>query len=104
LFADDEIATQGPLAGKVSNAVVAKMSSFHFYNGWTLAAAVVVHVLAIAFYWSALRHNLVRPMWTGWQEVPAGTAQPATRPAWLAALLLGLAAAAVYWLVVIYPK
>jgi cytochrome b len=104
LFADDEIATQGPLAEKVSNAVVAKMSAFHFYNGWTIAAAVVLHVLAIALYWSAFRENLVRPMWTGWREAPAGTAQPATRAPWIAALLLALAAAAVYWLVVVFPK
>ena len=104
LFADDEIATQGPLAVKVSNAVVAKMSSFHYYNGWTLVALVMIHVVAIAAYWFALRDNLVGPMWSGWRDVEPGTVEPAAGPAWLAALLLAIAAGAVYWLVAIYPK
>ena len=104
LFSDDEIATQGPLAEKVSNAVVGKMSSFHYFNGWIIAATVGVHVLAIAYYWFGLKDNLVKPMWNGWRSVDAGVAQPPTRAAWLAAVLLALAAAAVYWLVVVYPK
>jgi cytochrome b len=104
LFADDEISTQGPLAAKVSNAVVARMSSFHSYNGWTIAVAVIVHVVAIAFYWAVLRDNLVRPMWTGWREVDPGTAEPAWRTPWLAAIFLAVSAAGVYWLVVVYPK
>ena len=32
LFADDEIATQGPLAVKVSSAAVSRMSKLHDYN------------------------------------------------------------------------
>jgi len=104
LFADDEIATQGPLAVKVSNALVAKMSSFHYYNGWALAALVGIHVVAIAAYWFAMRDNLVGPMWSGWRDVEPGTVEPAAGPAWLAALLLAVAAGAVYWLVAIYPK
>ena len=104
LFADDEIATQGPLAVKVSNALVSKMTSFHYYNGWTLAAAVGLHVIAIAAYWLALNDNLVRPMWSGWREVEPGTVEPAQGAAWLAALLLAIAAGFVYWLVAVYPK
>jgi hypothetical protein len=88
----------------VSNALVAKMSSFHYYNGWTLAALVGIHVAAIATYWVALRDNLVGPMWSGWRDVEPGTVEPAAGPAWLAALLLAIAAGAVYWLVAIYPK
>jgi cytochrome b len=104
LFSDDEIATQGPLAEKVSNAVVARMSSFHHTNGWVIAVAVGVHVLAIAFYWFGLKDNLVKPMWSGWRAVDAGVEQPPMRAAWLAAILLGIASAAVYWLVAVYPK
>jgi cytochrome b len=102
LFADDEISHQGPLAETASNAFVAKMSSFHYYNGWTIAAAVAVHVAAVAAYWLAFRDNLVAPMWNGWRETDA--AQPAIRPAWIAAILLALASGAVYWLVVVYPR
>lgn len=104
LFSDDEIATQGPLAEKVSNAVVAKMSSFHDFNGWIIAVAAGVHVLVIAYYVFGLKDNLVKPMWSGWRAVDAGVEQPPMRAAWLAAILLALAAAGVYWLVVVYPK
>lgn len=102
LFADDEISHQGPLAQKVSNAVVAKMSSFHYYNGWTIVAAVALHVAAVAAYWLAFRDNLVGPMWSGWREGEA--MQPVIRPAWPAAIVLAAASAAVYWLVVVYPR
>ena len=104
LFADDEIATQGPLAEKVSNAVVEKMSWFHYYNGWTLAVLVGIHLIAIGFYSWVLKDGRVRPMWTGWREVAPGTAEPASRASWLAAIFLALSAGAVYWLVVVYPK
>lgn len=104
LFADDEIATQGPLAAKVSNAMVEKMSWLHYYNGWTVAAVTGLHVVAIAFYGWVLKDNRVGPMWSGWREVAPGTAEPASRAPWLAAIFLALSAAAVYWLVAIYPK
>lgn len=103
LFADDEISHTGPLVEKVSNAAVSKMSAFHSYNGWVVASAVVVHVLAIAFYWLRFRDDLVSPMWNGWRTVDAQAAPPALRATWLAAVLLAIAAAAVYWLVVVYP-
>lgn len=104
LFADDEISHQGPLAEKVSNAMVGKMSSFHSFNSWIIAAAVAIHVIAVAAYWFAFRDNLVRPMWIGWRDVGAGVAQPVLRAAWLAAVFLVLAAGAVYWLVIVFPK
>ena len=104
LFADDEIAHTGPLVEKVSNATVATMSSFHDVNGWIVAAAVALHVMAIAFYWLRFKDNLVRPMWDGWREADGGVAQPGMRAAWLAAVVLAVAACAVYWLVAVYPR
>jgi len=104
LFSDDEISTTGPLAEKVSNAVVAKMSSFHYYNGWTIAAAVALHVIAVAFYQIALKIDLVRPMVFGWREAPASDGETAMGSTVLAAILLAVAAGAVYWLVVVFPK
>lgn len=104
LFADDEIATQGPLAVKVSNAVVAKMSAFHYYNGWTLVAAILLHVVAIAAYWMAWRDNLVAPMWSGWRATDVASTQPAMRASWIAVAILAMSAALVYWLVAVYPK
>jgi hypothetical protein len=104
LFVDDEIATQGPLAVKVSNAFVAKMSALHSYNQWAVAAAVALHVAAIAFYQGYLGANLTGPMVHGMAEAHAPRAAPKLAPARLAALLFAAACAAVYYLVVVYPR
>lgn len=104
LFVDDEIATQGPLAGKVSNALVARLTTLHRYNEWVILGAVVLHLVAIATYHRGLRVNLVGPMVHGYMTVPAPVAPARTAPAWLAAVLFALACGAVYWLVAIYPR
>ena len=106
LFADDEIATQGPLAAKVSEALVARMTTIHKYNEWVIVAAVVLHVAAVATYQWGLKLDLLRPMIYGWKEVPAGMrpAEPARASSLLALALAGAAAAMVYWLVAVYPK
>ncbi len=105
LFADDEIATQGPLAVKVSNAMVARMSAWHSTIEWALVAAVALHVAAIAAYRWVLGVRLVGPMLHGRQVLPPGLRPPppASRPLALAAALLAAAAALVYFLVVAYP-
>ena len=103
LFSDDEIATQGPLAVKVSNALVSRMSHLHDLGRWVVAGLVVLHVAAIAVYRWAWGVRLAGAMVTGWMEAPAGTPQPRIRSAAWAAILLAAAAAAVYALVEIYP-
>ena len=103
LFSDDEIATQGPLAVKVSDAVVSRMSLLHSINQWVLVVLAVLHVAAILVYrlkWDML---LVGAMVDGRMDAPPGTAEPRRRPAWLALVLLAACAAAVYALVVVYP-
>ena len=102
LYADDEIATQGPLAAVVSEALVRRMTSIHSANEWVVLGVVVVHVIAIAIYQGPLRRNLVGPMLHGMADSDAPA--PRMAPTWLAALLLGLACAAVYYVVVIYPR
>jgi len=106
LFSDDEIATQGPLAVKVSNATVERMSAFHSYNEWLLVGLVALHLVAIATYTMALRTPLVGSMLHGWKAWDAGVPAPDYRaaPAWRALGLLAICAAAVYALVVIYPR
>jgi cytochrome b len=104
LFTDDEISTQGPLAVKVSNALVSKMHSFHYYNGWVIVAAVALHVTAIAVYFGVLRTNLVGPMIHGKMAADPATPAPRIASSVLAAVILAVAGAAVYWLVFIYPK
>jgi len=103
LFVDDEIATQGPLAAKVSEAFVARMGHWHHVNSWVLVALVTLHVVAIGVYWKVLRTNLVRPMIDGQLKVAEGTPAPRMGSRWLALGLLAASAAAVYGLVVVYP-
>jgi cytochrome b len=106
LFSDDEISTQGPLAAKVSNATVSRMSALHSYNEWVLVGLVALHVTAIAIYATAFRTPLAASMVHGWKVVEPGTALPQQRVAgsWRAAVALLRAAAFVYWLVAVYPR
>lgn len=103
LFADDEIATQGPLAVKVSDAVVSRMSALHAANQWVMVALVALHVVAIAVYRWAWDVRLAGPMVSGWTDAPGAVAAPRMRSPWIALALLALCALAVYWLVEIYP-
>jgi cytochrome b len=103
LFVDDEIATQGPLAVKASNAWVAQMSALHSYNQWLIVAAVALHVAAIAFYQGYLKADLIGPMIHGKAE-DHGARAPRLASVWLAAALFAIACAAVYYLVVVYPR
>jgi len=96
LFSNDESAHEGPLAAKVSNAVVDRMSALHGINQGVIVTAVVIHILAVAFYEWRLRMNIVRPMLVGVPSRPVTLA--------LAALLLVVSAMAVYALVAIYPR
>jgi cytochrome b len=103
LFSDDEIATRGPLAVKVSNAMVSRMSALHDVGRWIVVALAALHVAAIGIYRWAWGVRLAGGMVTGWMEAPGGTSQPRLRSPALAAILLAAAAAAVYALVEIYP-
>jgi cytochrome b len=105
LFADDEISTQGPLAVKVSNALVSRMSALHAWNEWVIVALVSLHVAAIAFYRFAWNVRLVPPMIHGRMDLDdASVPPPRMRHAGIALVLFLAAAAAVYYLVVIYPR
>jgi cytochrome b len=95
LFANDESSHEGPLAAKVSNALVDRMSAIHSVNQWIVVGGVALHVLAVAFYQWRLKVDLLRPMVTGPFHA---------RSSALALALLAGAAAAVYALVVVYPR
>lgn len=102
LFADDDIPTQGPLAAKVSNATVARLTAIHRWNEWVIAGAVALHVLAIGFYQWGLKVDVVGPMFHG-GELPGGHEARRGSNA-LAVVLFAAASAAVYYLVVVYPR
>jgi cytochrome b len=99
LFANDDIATQGPLYVKVSKATSDWLTQVHLLNRWVIAILVGVHLSAIAFYLFFKHENLITPMFTGvkqWKADARGLA--AGRPA-AAMLIAGLAGLAVYLIV-----
>jgi cytochrome b len=95
----------GPLASKIADAMIDKVTAFHQYWVNVLLALVALHVVAVLIYLVWKRHNLVGAMITGdkpaAQVVPPG--QPAPRlsfaPGRLAISLLIASAAIVYFIV-----
>jgi cytochrome b len=98
LFANDEIFNTGPLYGYVQDAQSDRLSGLHGRNFDRLLVLVGLHVAAVAWYRWRLRVDLVRPMWTGRKPrgtVPDGQEITGQR-LWLAAVLVALAAAALW--------
>ncbi|MGK7863643.1 cytochrome b/b6 domain-containing protein [Falsiroseomonas sp. E2-1-a4] len=101
LFADDEIFTRGPLARAVDTSTSALATSIHLRVFWVIVGVAVLHILAILAYRLVRKQNLVGPMITGALRLPVAYRGPVPRMGsnWLAAVLLALAAVAVWALV-----
>lgn len=99
LFANDDIATEGPLYKWVSKATSDRLSGIHALNQKLIVALVSVHVLAVLYYLFFKRDNLIMPMITGAKHWSGPAPQPPAGSTWMAAAILGLAALAVYILV-----
>jgi cytochrome b len=100
LFASDDILTQGPFAGMVSDAWSGRLTSLHRFNEIFLYSAIFLHLAAITFY-TCRGQSLIMPMVHGQvstKALPAGTV-PA-RDDWrvrTGALLLALALSTLAW-------
>ncbi|CAB3792624.1 hypothetical protein LMG28688_03564 [Paraburkholderia caffeinitolerans] len=92
LYDYNDIADEGPLSEVVPAAVANAIAAIHAYGWDALAAAVVLHVCAIAVYALVKRHNLLGPMVTGAKRLPATVHAPRRASFWLAALLMAAAA------------
>lgn len=93
LFANDEIAFNGPLYPLISSAWSDTLSSWHRQTEWFLYGLVALHVLAVVFYSKVKKDNLMKPMITGRKAVEPGTANDATgggAVAFLVSLVLAL--------------
>jgi cytochrome b len=102
LFADDEIASTGPLIKFVSGATSSLFTSWHkTWGQWLIVTLAVLHVAAIGYYLMRRRRNLLRPMIVGDKPLPPGV--PASADHWgvrgLALALVALCGAGVAWLV-----
>lgn len=95
LFANDDIATEGPLAVLVPRSVSDRLTTIHRLNAYVLLLLAAAHVAAIVFHRVVKKERLVAAMVTGTQCVPAEVASRATKPrfvsAWRAVMLLALA-------------
>lgn len=96
LFANDDIAFNGPLLDLVGKEISDRLTGFHHLLVNLLILLVALHLAAIVFYAHVRKDNLVKPMVVGWKETegPAESAKGGGFVALLVALLL--AAAAVY--------
>ncbi|MCW5622006.1 MAG: cytochrome b/b6 domain-containing protein [Burkholderiales bacterium] len=101
LFANDDIMLEGPLAARVSKETSDLLTVIHEVNFNVLLGLIAVHILAALFYLVVKRENLILPMITGDKLLHDDdqSAAPRSAPLWLAALLLGASAAAVWLLV-----
>lgn len=102
LVGDDDTFFTGPLNRFVANSTGLAATWYHKQVGqWLLIALVVLHVAAVLFYLLKKRQNLVRPMLTGDKEAaaPAVSSRDDALARIGAAVLLGVCAAAVTWLV-----
>jgi cytochrome b len=90
LYDNNDIADEGPLSEIVPAKIANAIASLHAFGWDALAAAVVLHICAIAVYAIAKGHNLVGPMVSGKKRLPVSVRAPVRGSLWLAALLLGL--------------
>ncbi len=71
LFADDDIAFRGPLRGLIDGSTAAWITSVHRDMLWWMAGLLALHIGAVLYYTHVKKDNLVKPMITGWKDVPA---------------------------------
>ena len=99
LFANDDIATEGPLYKLISKDLSDLLTNVHKGSFNVLLALAAIHIAAIIFYFVYKRDDLVRPMFTGKKMVSEDVVPPRMAIRWLGLPVIALAAAAVYWLV-----
>lgn len=101
LFSNDDIMMDGPLVKWITKDLSDAITRVHHLNSKVLLALVVLHLAAIVFHAAVLKERLVGAMWNGGSTVSANPVNESSAAALLvrAAALLGVCAAAVFWLV-----
>ena len=99
LFANDDIAFNGPLFSLIGKELSDRLTSIHRLSSNGLIALIVLHLVAIMFYAYVKKNNLVMPMIMGWKDVDAEhnlnaeSANGGHSIAFIIALLIALAVA-----------
>jgi cytochrome b len=70
LFANDGVATEGPLAALASIEVSDGLSQFHRWNLKILLVLAGLHIAGVLFHWLVKKDNLIGAMFTGVKRVP----------------------------------
>lgn len=103
LFANDDIAAEGPLFGLISKQLSDKLSTIHSWNFNLLLALSAIHLIAVLFHVFVKKENLVAAMFTGVKKLDADEAArvPVARfvSSWWALALFILAFVAVVLIV-----
>ncbi|RJF99535.1 cytochrome b/b6 domain-containing protein [Noviherbaspirillum saxi] len=107
LYANDDIASEGPLVKFISKDLSDQITWFHKeVSANLLYLLVAMHLLAIAVYYFRKKQDLVTPMLTGDQHVEFDA--PHANDGWgmrlLALLIVAVSALAVYYLVSLPPR
>lgn len=90
LFANDDIAFEGPLADLASSDMSDDLTSLHRQGIWLLGGLICLHILATLFYTFVRKNNLIAPMVSGYKPVLDPQAQSA-RGGGLIAFIVALA-------------
>jgi cytochrome b len=103
LFINDDVFSSGPYYGSLSRELEQLMSFLHHNTFDFMIGAIVLHILAIGYYWRVKKQNLVIPMITGKKvsdQVKATDAIPHSKLI-LASIIAVCCIGFVYWLVII---
>lgn len=92
LFANDDIAFNGPLQDLVTQRTSDWSTGLHRQAIWVIGTLITLHVAAVLFHTHVHKDDLITPMLTGIKQVTAAGARGATGGGWLA-LITALAVA-----------
>jgi cytochrome b len=93
LFANDDIAFEGPLYALVGKELSDRVVGIHRLIEPVIMLLVFAHLAAIVFYTRVKKQDLVKPMITGWKTGAGETAKGGGAIAFCIALAIGLLAA-----------
>jgi cytochrome b len=93
LFSNDDIAFEGYLVPLIGMEASSSITGFHHLLEKILMALVALHVGSIVFYAHVKKHNLVKPMLTGWADgSPEQSARGGKAVAFVIAVLIATTA------------
>jgi len=76
LFANDDIAFEGPLFHSIEKGLSDKLSGWHIWLVTPLLVIIALHVSALLFYLIVKKTNLIVPMLTGNKRLPVNDITP----------------------------